>query len=95
MFFKPTHDNIVIKQLSKENETASGIYIPNARSNDEKNMTGEIIAVGPGRYIDNVLVKPEVAVGQKAIFSNYHAREVSSGSEVYKIVKEDKILAVF
>jgi chaperonin GroES len=92
--FRPTIDNVVIKQVSVDNQTESGIYIPNKRSNDEKNVTGEVLAVGPGKIINGVRHEMEVKVGDKVIYSNYHARNLTIDGEQMFVVKEEKILAV-
>lgn len=93
--FKPTGNNVLIKQISKENETASGIYIPEKLVNDEKNLTGEVIAVGPGKIVEGVRHEMEVEVGHNAIYSSYHGRKVTINGDEMVVIPEDKILAVF
>ena len=87
MFLKPTRNNVLIKQISKENETPSGIYIPERVVNDEKNLIGEIVAKGSDAN--------EVSIGQNAIYSSYHGRKINSDGDEYVVITEDKILAVF
>ena len=51
MKFKPLHDRIVVKRLAEEQKTAGGILIPD--NAQEKPQQGEVMAVGPGAYLDN------------------------------------------
>ena len=48
---KPLEDRIVIKTLAAEQKTASGLVIPDTAQ--EKPQEGSVIAVGPGRKLDN------------------------------------------
>lgn len=47
---EPKHDFVVVKVDRDEDlETAGGIIIPAATLQNKKTMTGEIVAIGPGR----------------------------------------------
>jgi len=61
----------------------------------EKPQEGEVIAVGPGRMLDNgSRVAPEVKVGDKVIYAKYGGTEVKIGEEEYLIMRECDILAI-
>ena len=49
---KPLADHIVVEITTKEEKTASGIYLPDTASK-ERPQTGKVIAVGAGRVLDN------------------------------------------
>ena len=67
---KPLSDHVLVKPLSKEEKTEGGIYLPDTAK--EKPQEGEVIAVGPGRMLDNgSRVAPEVKVGDKVIYAKY------------------------
>ena len=48
---RPLHDRIVIKRLEEERVSAGGIVIPDNAT--EKPMRGEVLAVGPGKLLEN------------------------------------------
>ena len=52
MKLKPLGDNIIVKGLSKEETTKSGIILPDT-VDKEKPEQGEVLAVGPGKILDN------------------------------------------
>ncbi|MBC7345489.1 MAG: co-chaperone GroES, partial [Clostridia bacterium] len=61
----------------------------------EKPQEGEVIAVGPGRLLeDGRRIPPEVKVGDKVIFAKYSGTQVKVGGEEYLILRESDILAV-
>ncbi|MDS1029189.1 co-chaperone GroES [Bacillota bacterium LX-D] len=93
MNIKPLGDRVVIKVLSSEEKTKSGIVIPDTAK--EKPQEGEVVAVGTGRALDNgQKAALEVAVGDKVIYSKYAGTEVKLDGEEYLIVRESDILAV-
>ena len=94
MKFDPLHDKVVIKPLSQEEMTASGLVLPDT-VDKEKPMEGEVVAVGPGRRLDNGEVAPmSVATGNKVLFTKYAPDEVEVDGEEYLVIEEDKILAI-
>ena len=90
---KPLADRIVVKILSGEETTKGGIVLPDTAK--EKPQEGEVIAVGPGRVLDNgQRIAPEIKVGDKVIFAKYSGSEVKIEGEEYLILRESDILAV-
>ena len=51
MAVKPLEDRILIKPLEAEKKTTAGIYLP--ESAKEKPMQGKVVALGPGKLLDN------------------------------------------
>jgi chaperonin GroES len=92
MSIRPLGDRVVLKKLEAEETTKSGIVLPGTAK--EKPQEAEVIAVGPGGYVDGKEVKMEVKVGDKVIISKYSGTEVKLSGEEYTIVKQDDILAV-
>lgn len=90
---KPLADRVVVKVSSEEEKTKGGIFLPDTAK--EKPQEGEVIAVGPGRRLDNgTVVPPEVKVGDRVIFAKYGGTEVKINDEEYLILRESDILAI-
>ena len=90
--FKPNEDRVLVEPAQAEAKTASGIIIPDTAK--EKPQEGEVVAVGPGKTLDNGEIKaPAVAVGDKVLYGKYAGTEVKYGGGEYLIVREDDILA--
>ena len=94
MKIEPLHDKVVIKSLSEEEITASGIVLPDT-ANKEKPMQGEVVAVGPGKRLkDGSRLPMDVKVGDKVLFTKYAPDEVEIDDQEYLVIDEDKILAI-
>ncbi|MHA2620548.1 MAG: co-chaperone GroES [bacterium JZ-2024 1] len=93
MALKPLGDHIVIKVVDQTGVTESGIVIPDVAK--EKPTVGEVIAVGPGRLLeDGRRVPPEVKPGQRVLFSKYAGNEFKHKGEEWLVLREDDILAI-
>ena len=89
----PIGDRIVVKQEPEEEKTKSGIVLPDTAK--EKPQEGTVIAVGPGRVLDNGQRAPmEIKVGNKVIYSKYGGTEVKIEGEDYIILNERDVLAI-
>jgi len=90
---KPLGDRVIISVLEKEEKTKSGIFLPDTAK--EKPSEGEVIAVGAGKVYDNgQRVAPEVAVGDKVMFSKYAGTEVKIDGIDHLVISERDILAI-
>ncbi len=90
---KPLGDRIVVKALEAESQSAGGIILPeNAK---EKPQKAEVLAVGPGKLLDNGKISAvDVKVGDKVVYSKYGGTEVKVDGEDLIILRADDILGV-
>jgi chaperonin GroES len=89
----PLGDRVVVKALTRETTTASGIVLPDTAK--EKPQEGEVLAVGPGKVLDNgKRVTPEVQVGQKVLFAKYAGTEVKMDGQEYLILRDSDIMGI-
>lgn len=94
MKIEPLHDKVVVKPLTQEEVTSSGIVLPDTVDR-EKPMQGEVVAVGPGKRLENGQVaEVSVKVGDKVLFTKYAPDEVEIDDQEYLVIDEDKILAI-
>ncbi|MCR4419820.1 MAG: co-chaperone GroES [Clostridia bacterium] len=90
---KPLEDRVVVKVIEEEQRTQGGIVLPDTAK--EKPQEGEVVAVGPGRLLDNgTRVAPSVKVGDRVVFAKYSGTEVKVDGQEYLILRETDILAV-
>ena len=91
---RPLADRVVIKPLSAETKTASGIIIPDTAK--EKPDQGTVVAVGPGKFNEDgdARIPMGVKVGDRVMFSKYGYDEVKIGGVEYYVVSESNILAI-
>jgi chaperonin GroES len=93
MDLKPLGDRVVVKAAEAEEQTKSGLIIPdNAK---EKPQKGSVIAVGKGRYKDDgTRIPVDVKVGDTVIYSKYGGTEIKVDGEDYLILRADDIYAI-
>ncbi|MBI5071399.1 co-chaperone GroES [Candidatus Falkowbacteria bacterium] len=94
MSIKPLGDRVVIKPLAEDITTKAGIVLPETMEK-EKAEKGEILAVGPGRILDNGQIAPmSVKVGDKVMFKKYSPDEIKIDNQEFLIISESDILAI-
>lgn len=94
MQLRPLHDRLVVKASSKEEVTASGIILPDT-VDKERPEQGEVIAVGPGRLMDNgQRAAMGVKVGDKVVFKKYSPDEIKIEDKEYLVLSESDVMAV-
>ena len=93
MNIRPLHDRVVVRRLEEETTTAGGIVLPDSAA--EKPSQGEVLAVGPGKVMDNgELRAPNVDVGDRVIFGQYGGNTVKIDGEELLILSESDIYGV-
>ena len=91
---KPLGDHVIIKPLSEEETTKSGIILPDT-VDKEKPEKGEVLAVGPGKILENgQRAEMSVKVGNKIIFKKYSPDEIKVGDDEVLVIKEEDVIAV-
>jgi chaperonin GroES len=90
---RPLGDRVVIKPLAREEVTKSGIVLPDTAT--EKPQQGEVVAVGPGRVLDNGdRVSLDVKTGDTVLFAKYAGTEFKHESDELLILSEKDVLAI-
>lgn len=92
---RPIGDHILVKPLSKEEVTKSGIVLPD--SAQEKPQEGTVLAVGTGKYVDDTLVSFKdlgIEVGQVIMFTKYGPTEVKVDGQDLYILESGDVLGV-
>ena len=91
--FTPLGDRVLVQQASEQQQTDSGLYIPQGAQ--EKPHQGEVLSVGPGRLTpEGNTVEPEVKVGDVILFGKYSGQELRIDDQLYLIMKEEDILGI-
>jgi chaperonin GroES len=93
MNLKPLGDRVIVKPADAEEQTKSGLVIPDTAQ--EKPQRGEVVAVGEGRRDDDGnRIAVDVSVGDVVIFGKYGGQEVKIDGVEYKILEERDIYAI-
>ena len=90
---RPVGDRVVVKPSQKEEDTKSGIVLPDTAK--EKPQEGTIIAVGSGKLTDKGDRQPlEVKEGDRVLFAKYGGTEFKLDGEDLLVLRESDILAI-
>ena len=93
MKIRPLHDRVVVRRLEEEAKTAGGLVLPDSAA--EKPSQGEVLAVGPGKTLDNGEVRAlDVKVGDKVVFGQYGGSTVKVDGDELLILSEGEIFGV-
>jgi len=93
MKIKPLQDRVIVERVEEETKTAGGIIIPDSAK--EKPQQGKILAVGPGKVMDNgTKLEMTVNKGDKVLFGKYSGSEVKIDGNEVLIMREDDILGI-
>lgn len=89
---RPLDDRIVVEPSEAEETTPGGIVLPDTAK--EKPQRGTVLAVGPGRLLDNgKRSEISVAVGDEVIFGKYSGTDIEIDGREVKILRESDVLA--
>ena len=92
MKIKPILDRVVLEPIEAEEQTASGILIPNA--SQDKPSLARVVAVGEGGFVDGAEVKMLLKVGDKVLYSKYAGNEIKFEGKKYIVIKQADVLAI-
>jgi chaperonin GroES len=88
---KPLDDRLVVSVSDATEKTAGGILLPDTAK--QKPQQGTVVAVGPGRLLDNGTRAPmAVAIGDTVLFGKYSGSDVEVNGTEYKILRESDVL---
>ena len=88
MKIKPLADRVVIKLVEEEETTKGGLIL--SGSAKEKPQVAEVVAVGPGKKDEPMIVK----VGQKVLTAKFGGQEIKLDEQDYMVCKLSDILAI-
>ena len=90
---RPLGDRVVVQPMPREEMTKSGIVLPDTAK--EKPQEGKVIAVGPGRILDDGTREAiDVSEGQRVLYAKYAGTEFKIDGEDLLIISQKDILAI-
>ena len=93
MNIRPLHDRILVRRMKEETVGAGGIVLPGSPT--EKPTQCEIIAVGNGRILESVDVRPmDVKAGEQVLFGQFSSTPVKVNGEELMMMREEDIMGV-
>jgi chaperonin GroES len=93
MNIRPLQDRVVVRRTEEETKSSGGIVLPGAAA--EKPSQGEVLAVGPGKKLEDGSVQPvDLKVGDKILFGQYSGSTAKLDGEELLIMNESEVFGV-
>lgn len=93
MKFRPLHDNVLVKRTEETQERQGSIIIPDTAK--EKPQEGKVLAVGPGKILeDGTRRKVAVEAGNTILFGKYAGTEITVEGEELLVMREADLLGI-
>lgn len=90
---KPLGNRVLVQRLEAEETVKGGIILPDSAK--KKQETATVIAIGPGKKLEDGKVIPiPVKVGDTILMDKYAGQEVMIDEEEFMILKADDIIAI-
>lgn len=88
-------DKIAVELDTAEEVTEGGIVMPDI-ARDKNTSRGTVVAVGPGPFVPQwgKRLPLGVSVGDRLVFEQYVGNRIAEGDKLYRILREQDILAV-
>lgn len=94
MNVRPLHDHLIVKPVSDQEVTKSGIVLPDT-VDKEKPEKGEVLAVGPGKRLESgARAEMAVAVGDVVLFKKYAPDEIKIDGQELLVIAESDVMAI-
>ncbi|MBF8280895.1 MAG: Chaperonin Cpn10 [Candidatus Magasanikbacteria bacterium] len=92
---QPLHDHVIVEPMdAKEEATRSGIILPDT-VDKEKPEKGKVMAVGPGKFLENGTRAPmSVKVGDAVVFKKYSPDEIKIDGKEYLVISDNDIIGI-
>lgn len=93
MTLKPLGNRVLAQRLEAQETVKGGIILPDSAK--KKQETARVVAVGPGKRLDDGKVLPvPVKENDLILMDKYSGQEVTVDDKEYIIVKADDIIAI-
>ena len=93
MNIRPLHDRVVVRRVEEDAASSGGIVLPDTAS--EKPSQGNVLAVGPGKVLDDGSVRAvDLKVDDRVVFGQYGGSTVKVDGEELLILSESEIFGV-
>jgi chaperonin GroES len=89
---RPLGNRVIAQRLEAKETMKGGIILPDSAK--KKQETAKVVAVGPGKRLEDGTVLPvSLKIGDVILMDKYSAQEVTIDDEEYIILKADDIIA--
>lgn len=94
MNIEAIHDRVVIRPFERQTSTANGTMFA-VPDSSESFICGEVVAVGPGRLLDNdAVIHLSVKVGDRVMIYRGAGSEIQNSDGVFRTIRDEEIILI-
>ena len=94
MPIQPIKNRIFVREIEQESVTQSGIFIPDSANTGDSLIRAEVVAVGPGTFVNGERVPLEMKPGDVVIIPRYSGTEVEVDGETLVAMLDNDVAAI-
>ena len=93
---KPLDARVVVEKPKREEQTASGIILPDTVNEQSQTAQGVVVSVGPGsrNMMDGKVMPMSINEGDTIVYTKFTATEIIHNEKEYFVVAEKDIIAI-
>ena len=93
---KPMDARVIVKKSTRQEQTESGIILPDTVNEAGLTAQGEVIAVGPGslNYDGEKRIPMSLNVGDVIIYEKFSGKEINHNGEDVVVLTQNDVIAV-
>ena len=93
---RPIDARIVIKKQERQEQTASGIILPDTVNEQSQTAIGEVVAVGPGsrNMMTGDVMPMDIKVGDSILYTKFGGTELEHNGKELIVLAEKDVIAV-
>ena len=93
---KPLDARVLVKKPEREEQTASGIILPDTVSEQGQTAFGDVIAVGPGsrNMMTGDVMPMDIKVGDTILYTKFGGTELEHNGKEFIVMAEKDVIAV-
>ena len=93
---RPIDARVVVKKPEREEQTASGIILPDTVNEQGQTAIGEVVAVGPGsrNMMTGDVMPMDIKVGDSILYTKFGGTELEHNGKELIVMAEKDVIAV-
>ena len=93
---RPFDARVLVKKPERQEQTASGIILPDTVNEQSQTATGEVIAVGPGsrNMMTGDVMPMDIKVGDSILYTKFGGTELEHNGKELIVLAEKDVIAV-
>lgn len=91
---EPLSNNVIVRQTEAADKSKGGLYLPEQSKKARQPKEGTVMALGPGKLLENgTRIPMPVGIGDKVIFAHHAGQAIMVDEEELLLMTSEDVLA--